>query len=390
MVHKLEMSLIRRKLYTLNYPKDVLDVITKISFSKGRNVEVGGSMGLKSQQYAGDYDLTETVVGHYKNKEAAATAFAKQFQSIVRGLLQTHGLFIGDIKAGEVPEWKVITGSVRNGRIVGYSAAQSRSRLAALKPYLSATDFSEAEKFIKAKPSLREFYEALDVLKFHVVRWSPAAVLRGYVVLLDGRHLTLAQAFNSPAMVKLDAVAYIQRSKFADFSIIFTFQNKKDTLNGVDLDFKTELENSMQSYYLLGSTYKAAKRLFSIAKNDNNMKLVEKLSGMFNSDLGRLYSIISDAKTIIYLLENKENVSIEKVRYEIDQFRARLGNIYSIGSVGSEKVLEKLLDMQELPSDAAGRQRLLSAMEKLVDFFDDALNKATVAYMKQEGITFPF
>jgi len=382
------MSLVRRKLYTLNYPKDVLDVIAKMSFSKGANVEVGGSMSLKSQQYAGDYDLTETVVGHYKNKEAAADAFAKQFQAIIRGMLQTKGLIIGDIKAGEVPEWKIITGSVRNGRVVGYSASRSRSSLLALKPHLSATEFAEAQKFIKSKPSVREFYEASDILKFHIVRWSPAAILRGFVVLRDGRHLTLAQAFNSPAIAKLDAVAYIQRSRFTDFSIIFTFKNAKDTLNGVVVNYKEELQDSLHSYLALGSTYKAAKRLFSLARLTNNDSLIEKLSAMFNSDLGRLYSIISDAKTIIYLLENKENVSIDKIRYEIDQFRSRLGNIYSIGSVGSEKVLEKLLAMQELPSDAAGRQRLLNAMEKLVSFFDDVLNKATVEYMKENHIDF--
>lgn len=387
------MSLVRRKLYTLNYPKDVLDIIAKMSFSKGANVEVGGSMSLKSQQYAGDYDLTETVVGHYKTKEAAADAFAKQFQAIIRGLLHTKGLFIGDIKAGEVPEWEIITGSVNNGRVVGYNAAASRSRLAALKPYLTTTEFADAQKFIKDKPSVREFYEAVDTLKFHIVRWTPAAVLRGFVILRDGRHLTLAQAFNSPALVKLDVVAYIQRSRFADFSIIFTFKNEKNTLNGITVDFLKELKNSLESYLALGDTYKAAKRLFSLERIRNDMgtkndALLQKLSDMFNSDLGRLYSIISDAKTLIYLLENKERVPIDKVRYEIDQFRARLGNIYSIGRVGSERVLESLLDMQELPADAAGRARLLRAMERLVEFFSGVLNRATVEYMKQEKISF--
>ena len=380
------MSLVRRKLYTLNYPKDVLDIIAKMSFSKGANVEVGGSMSLKSQQYAGDYDLTETVVGHYKNKEEAAEAFAKRFQEIIRGLLQTNGLFIGDIKSGEVPEWKIIEGEVRNGKVVGYSAARCRKRLLALKPHLSATEFAEAQKMIKSNPTVRQFYEASDLLKFHIVRWTPAAVLRGFVVLRDGRHLTLAETFNSPSLTKLDAVAYIQRSRFADFSIIFTFKNEKDSLNGTPINIKEELKDSLHAYYSLGSYYKAAKRLFSIARLNGNMQLIEKLSNMFNSDLGRLYSIISDAKTIIYLLENKENVSIEKVRYEIDQFRARLGNIYSIGSVGSENILEKLLEMQELPESAEGRLRLLKAMQKLVDFFDDVLNKATEEFMKTENI----
>jgi len=343
-------------------------------------------MSLKSQQYAGDYDLTETVVGHYKNKEEAAEAFANRFQSIVRGLLQTKGLFIGDIKSGEVPEWKIIEGDVRNGKIVGYSAARSRKRLLALKPHLSATEFAESQKLIKSKPTVRQFYEASDLLKFHIVRWTPAAILRGFVVLRDGRHLTLAQTINSPSLTKLDAVAYIQRSRFADFSIIFTFKNEKDTLNGIVLNPIEELKSSLSSYFTLGLYYKAAKRLFSLARIFKKEQLIEDLTTMFNSDLGRLYSIVSDAKTLIYLLENKENVNIDKIRYEIDQFRSRLGNIYSMDKVGSEGVLEDLLEMQELPATAEGRQQLLKAMIKLADFFDTVLNKATEEYMKDKGL----
>lgn len=380
------MSLTRRKLYTLNYPKDILDIISKMSFSKGANVEVGGSMALKSQQYAGDYDLTETVVGRYKNKEEAAEAFAKQFQAIVKGLLQTKGLFIGDIKSGEIPEWKIIDGTVKNGRISGYSAANSRKKLISLKPYLTATEFATAQKLIKTNPTVRQFYEASDLLKFHIVRWTPAAILRGYVVLRDGRHLTLAQTINSPSLTKLDAVAFVQRSRFADFSIIFTFKNEKDTLNRIILNPIEEIKSSLSSYFTLGYYYKAAKRLFSLARIFKKNELIEKLTTMFNSDLGRLYSIVSDAKTLIYLLENKENVSLDKVRYEIDQFRSRLGNIYSINEVGSEGILEDLLEMQELPATPEGRQQLLKAMIKLADFFDNVLNKATEEYMKDKGL----
>jgi hypothetical protein len=45
------------------------------------------------------------------------------------------------------------------------------------------------------------------------------------------------------------------------------------------------------------------KRLFSIARLVGEEKRVERLTELFNSDLGRLYSVISDIASLEFLLE---------------------------------------------------------------------------------------
>jgi hypothetical protein len=54
-----------------------------------------------------------------------------------------------------------------------------------------------------------------------------------------------------------------------------------------------------------------------------------KLTQLFNSDLGRIYQIIADINALVELLSDGKG-AISKIRYEIDQFKNRLANIYTI------------------------------------------------------------
>lgn len=380
-------DVVRKKVYTLNYPSDVLDVISKMSFSKARDVNIIGSQALKSQQYAGDFDMDEFVKVN-KPRAEALKELVSRFKGIVKTLLETKDLYIGDIKAGEIPEWRILpkNAMVRADKVVNYSSADSRRKLANIKRLLSDKEFDEASALIKNKPTPQQFFEAANVLKFHIVRWKPSDVLRGFITLRDGRHYTLEEAFSTTAIVKIDVIAYIQRNRFTDFSMLFTFEDEKGPLNGVTIDFEHELHQSYLSYVLNGDYFKATKRLFSIARQKRDGNKIEAYNKMFNSDLGRLYSIISDAKTVLYLLENERNMPLEKIRYEIDQFRARLGNIYTIGSVGTTNILQKILDMTELPATPKGRKTLQNQMEALVEVFEKTLNSATLEYLREHNL----
>ena len=369
-----------KKSYPLNYPEDVMRVIRAMSFSKGKDVVVQGSMSIKSQQYAGDYDMTEVVKG-------SLPQLCKKFQQLVKALLKVPNLFIGDIKAGLVPEWRIIddTAVVVKGKVKGYNAKAAKAKLEGIRQLLTAAEYEDAKRLLTDKPTPKQFFEAVDQLKFHIVRWKPSDVLRGHIVLRDGRHYTLEEAFSAPYIVKLDAVAFIHNNKFSDFSIIYSFKNEKGEINRYIVDVARELEQSYLSYLYSDNYFKAAKRLFSIAKAKNDERKIEAFNTMFNSDLGRLYSIVSDAKTIIYLLENEQHIPIEKIRYEIDQFRGRLGNIYSIGGVGSDSILRKILSMTELPA-GEGRTKLRRQMESLVEVFDKALNLAAEEYLREHSL----
>jgi hypothetical protein len=136
-----------KKNYPLNYPSDVLGIIDALAFSAG-DVVVAGSMSLRSQQYAGDYDMFEEVKSNASTKAKAVAEFVKGIQRNVRQLLALPDCYVGDIKCGEIPEWRVVEGDIEAGKVVGYDAEASRKKLDALKKagVLTADEVAEYDK----------------------------------------------------------------------------------------------------------------------------------------------------------------------------------------------------------------------------------------------------
>jgi hypothetical protein len=376
-------DLLRKKQYPLNYPSDVLNVISRMSFDS-RNVAILGSMALRSQLYAGDFDLNETVDVKSKDEATALRLIANGLQTIVKRLLRTEELFIGDIKLGVIPEWRVVEGDVRNGKVVGYDAKACMARLTALyeSGVITQEEFSSSKALLKPRLTPKEFVVVEKEIRFEIVRWKPSEVLDGFVVLRDGRHYTLEQAIGAPAIAKLDVVAFIEGNNFSDFSTLYTFKWKGRVLNEVNMDAENEIKKNILYYEAEDNYFKVAKRIFALSKVNGDTALLEKLTALFNSDLGRLYSIISDASTILYLLENEKHLPIEKIRFEIDQFRGRLASIYTIDAVNKSSVLSGILSMTHLPNTAQGRLKLFRQMERLVAFFTVILNRQSEKALK--------
>lgn len=160
-----------------------------------------------------------------------------------------------------------------------------------------------------------------DELRPEVIRWTPQEILRGEKTLRDGSTYTLAQGMKSDGLFKLDVVGFVSQNRYKEFSMIYL--RKKQEWDLID-----ELKQDILLYSTLGKHFKAVKRLFSLARWEGDRSLLEKLEPMLNGDEGILYSVISDVDTILYLYENRDAVPESKVKYELDQFRDRLSNIY--------------------------------------------------------------
>lgn len=377
-------DIVRKKNYPLSFPTDVLDIIKQMSMTDGKDIAVMGSMGLRSQQYAGDYDLLEEVNGSYKSEDTALDAYVRKFQSIIKHFLHREDCYIGDIKSGEIPEWKVIPDSMNQ-----YSYTKSLKQLTSLhqSKIISKEDYDDAKEYLKKVPSTSEFIVMKKSIRFHIVRWTPNEVLGGAKRLQDGRTYWLKDAFASPSLTKLDIVALVQNNRFTDFSCIYLFKNNGKILNNVPIDEKG-IQEDIVYFMSEGNWFKVAKRLFALAKIQEDKTKLVKLNEMLNGDLGRLYSIISDANTILFLLENESDIPIAKIRYEIDQFRSRLANIYTLQSYirREPSILQKLLTIQELPNTPDGRKKLESAMERLVEFFQVILDKKSKFALDNLGL----
>ena len=367
-----------KKHYPLNYTQDVLNVINALAYNP-KDVNLAGSMALRSQLYAGDYDLFEIVKSQKKDKTNAIASFVTGFKRNVKQLMELPDCYIGDIKAGVVEDWIVVEGDIQNMKVVGYSYEKSKSKLEKLHEEGIVTDeeMKEAMGVLKKQPTPAQFLDIQKTIRPEIVRWSVKDIMNGFVVLRNGEKFTLSDAIQTPAICKIDAVSLVQRNRYTDFSILYQFEYKGQILNNVKMNPVHEIKKNILLYEHNGDTYKMAKRIYALEKQKNN-KVVEQLNKMFNGDLGRLYSIISDIGSVLFLLENEDVLPLDKIRYEVGQFRARLGNIFETDGVNTERILKDILALE-----TKDKKKLKDGLEKLDERLRKELNSNATKQLKE-------
>jgi hypothetical protein len=383
MVKKTTDPIVRSKEYPTNYPSDAVDILDAMSFGKGLNIV--GSMSIRSQQYAGDYDGYEVVELKEKSDEDALSYLKQRFQSNIKKLKSMKNVWIGDIKAGSVEEWRVIPKSavVIDGKIQGYNSTACSARVDDLlkSKIISAEEANDAKALLKSKPDIQEFLLAKQKIKFHIVRWTPLEVLRNAKILRDKRTMTLEQAFSSPTISKMDVIGLVQRNRFTDFSVIYEFRNNGKALNPDTIDIGQSLKEAILAYSADGNWFKVLKRRYALAKYTNDIDTVKLLTPFLNSDLGRLYHVVGDIGTLTNLLDNYSNVPMDIVRYEVDQFRNRLSTIYSLQDYLKHEgdVFGLINRITTLPKD-----KMIEPLTKLGDMLEKYLQDNTKAIMTGE------
>lgn len=369
-------DLLKKKRFPLNYPLDVLNVINAMSHSTS-GLTIAGSMALKAQLYAGDFDMYEIVKLEGRSITEACRKASMVLQKCVKDLLELPNCYIGDIKCGLIPEWTVITGDIIKGKVVGFDYDVAERKLLQLvsSGVVDRDEANEAQKVMKRKPTPYEWLVMQKTVRPQIVRWSVEDVLEGCIRLRDGRRYYLVDAVQAPAIIKIDAVAFVQNSRFTDFSNIFSFRWERHTLNEFIIDPEHELKKDILLLMGNGDFFKLGKRIFAVAKMKKNGAQIRSLTDMFNGDLGRLYSIVSDLGTLQFLLENERVITIDKIRFEIDQMRSRLGFILDLDGINTPSVLGDLMKMTTLPATASGKARLAEEVERLISIFTRVLNK---------------
>jgi len=371
------MSVALQKDYPTDYPSDAVRILD--SMSMNNELVLVGSMSLRSQQYAGDYDGYEIVKAEGNTLDAALKKLARQFQKVIVDVRDNKNAFVDDIKSGVVPEWDILAGVKVDGKkITNYNAALLRSRVAELRrqDIITPTEEKMALDIIKNNPTFAQIEVMKDKLKFHIVRWSVPEVMAGAKRLRDGRTFTLEEAFHSPGLTKLDVIALIANNRFTDFSVIYEFRYKGKVLNPVPIDIEKSLIESFNAYLTEGNYFKALKRKFALAKFKNQQKTMEELSALLNSDLGRLYHIIGDIDTLVRLLEDQKNPPINLIRYEIDQFISRLSNIYTLRDYlqNESDIIGTIRQILKMPP-----AKMKVALEELGEALNKYLQKNTLA-----------
>jgi hypothetical protein len=221
--------------------------------------------------------------------------------------------------------------------------------------------------------------ELRQTLKYHVVRWKPADVLSGTKKLADGSTMTLAEAFTTPGIAKMDVIGLVNNSRYTDFSVIYQFRIGDKILNDEPLKIDQSLKENIIGLKEEGNYFKVLKRMFALAKFQGDTVALEELHNVLNSDLGRLYQIAGDIGTLKDLLENHPDAPLDKVRFEVDQFIGRLSNLYTLKDylAREPQVIQQIHSVIRMPKEG-----LLKGLEKLGNYLDNVLQSHAGRWLK--------
>jgi len=308
-----------------------------------------GSWTYKSQLYPGDVDLME-LIEKCCNKEEATNKFVQSIKNIIGKIASTKGYYVGDIKSGVDKVYQIDIGNItydnKGYHIAGFNPEEVIKDIGSLyrKGYLTGEERDELNDLcidIEGEHNVQENYETLyDMLREkYILRWSINEIFQGYKVLPGKRKITLNETINQPVMTKIDmwtliSGRYIEFSNMLTFVLVDKFGGKtvlnanptpEEIINGLKVDI-TKLMFSKLGY----KPFKAMKRMWSVARIEGHDKVINDLTPIMQSDLGRISQIVSEIDTIILMFESINKLPIKEILSEIDGWAYRLENVYEI------------------------------------------------------------
>ena len=223
--------------YPSTYPSDAVAILDAMSFTKGKAVKVIGSMSLRSQLYAGDYDADEEVRGK-GDKATFLKHLASEFGAIMKRLRAIPKAVIGDIKCGSVEKFRVLPSNWAE-----FSTLLSLKTVEDLP--VSAEEKSKVSKQLRAVKTEMDFILLKHELKYHTVRWTPDEIIHGSKKVQDGSIMTLEEAFCCPAPVKVDVIGWVSNNHYTEFSMVYRIYCNGELLNDARVDVEKELKEAL-------------------------------------------------------------------------------------------------------------------------------------------------
>ena len=163
--------------------------------------------------------------------------------------------------------------------------------------YYSDYDFNCKIRVRKQTPIYNEFKRILSFSndKLYFIEFK-IEYIDGTKIKLNNVNDIKLNMFKNISFIKIDYIVFLDFI-FKEVSIMYIFkENDMDTddiIKKLTDDYSELIDN--------GENFKAMKRVFSIYKIQKDYPNMKKLTSLFNSNLGKIYVINSNLKTILLL-----------------------------------------------------------------------------------------
>lgn len=318
-----------KKDFPTDFSKDLTDVVKLLTMPSSKKVktdipQVFGSASFKVN-YPSDYDFFQKLtIDNNKIK------LLPEFKKIIKKLLSYPYIYIGDIKCGEIEEWRIIPLKT-NELNYNERLPQMINKVEELKNNKIISK-KESDEFIDLlKPSLKALDLAMikDKIRIEILRWKPIDILNGFVIYRNMKFMFNDMLFNTNALMKIDVIGWVEGIRYTEITMVYMILAKEKFLTASFDNIINEIRDAIPNLLNQGKYMKIAKRISTLERlrPKPNQKMLKVIFNLVNSDLGVLNQIVSDLTNIEFLVENKYQIPKEKYLFEIDQLKNRLSNI---------------------------------------------------------------
>ena len=366
------------KKYPENFSKDITDVISALTLKHGEKPILIGS-GAGKLNYPSDFDLMQAIPLEVGGNRAP---ILEDLQEVIGKILKMKGIYIGDIKSGELPYLKVVPDDISAKNYDAYRPLMIK-KLNKMKKDGCITKDEHKEAVGLLQPNLTDIdiYIIKHDIRFEVIRWTAEDILNGCVNYRGHKIGFYDYAFGQ-SLTKIDVISWLNGIRYNEITMVYVFTKNGKPINKAMEDFEAIIIEQMPYLIYKEKYMKIAKRIGSIEKLQREpiVSIQKKLYKLFNSDLARLNQVISDITALQYIIENVRVVPEERFEYEIDQIKYRLGVMTNHKYLKKQNVVIRLLD--ELEKDVVS----LDLLEKLHDILLGVLEPEVKKYLKKMGL----
>ena len=385
------------------YTRDVEKEIKLYTLDKKTNgARVIGSLSYKSGN-ASDCDLFETIVR--TNKSDLIKLFKTGIKKIVSDLVKGKKQYFLEVKLGLDPLFKNIPyGFCSNDNYNVDDEFFEFMHLLHSKKLITSDELNNINLVRKTYPKGQlEFEIVKGIMRKHtVLRWNASEILKGYKELsdLNGKYkYTIEEAVCDKSQINIEGIFVNSDGIYTDCSNFFVLEYGDDEKHLLNLSddalydaYNYRRENLKESTYTLAyselnkNLFKAVKRMLSFGRSFNNIDLIEKVYPIINSQLGQLYQITSQMKTIMKILKEhgKKYMLKEPIYTQLDKIRFKLQELIFIDYDFDD--VFKLINIVMSRNEHIKESELYDRLDEITHDLMKFLNHQTYLKMKSIGL----
>lgn len=218
------------------------------------------------------------------------------------------------------------------------------------------------------------------------VKWTEQEILKGYKEI-DDVYMDLGEAISMDGIVNIEIWRKVQ-GRYIEISnlLVMEFYDKygiRKPLNAPMFDLIPMVKLDVKKY-MTENTFKANKRLWILARLEEDYGMLQKLQLLLSSDAGNLYILLSDIETIYLMLEKLgSQAPFDDLIRSIDEIKVKLARIYNV-PIPHEKVTRDLNMI--VKTELIPRVNIIKILKRVHGYLKLILNKYTKIFDEEVKI----